>query len=173
VPEIVRSMPFAPLFNTLGPGGERWVPLHGVMAHSDALAFHVGFDAYLEERADDMKRLGVWTGAMFETVGPSAFLYEIALYWPDEQTDYHHSVIDKNYLDSLPTFPANPEARAFIETMKTDLMALYADHNASHFQIGRAYPYTTRIAGPALTLLKAIKGQLDPQGIMNPGVLGL
>jgi glycolate oxidase len=173
VPEIVRGMPFAPLFNTLGPAGERWVPVHGVMAHSDALAFHIAFDAFLEERSDAMKQLGIWTGAMFETVGSSAFLYEIALYWPDAQSAYHGDVIDKTYLDGLPKFPENLEARAYVDGLKSDLIDLYATHNASHFQIGRAYPYATRLSEPALALMKAIKSQLDPLCIMNPGVLGL
>jgi glycolate oxidase len=173
VPEIVRGMPFAPLFNTLGPAGERWVPVHGVMAHSDALAFHIAFDALLEQRSDAMKRLGIWTGAMFETVGSSAFLYEIALYWPDAQTAYHSDVIDKAYLDGLPKFPENLDARAYVDAFKSDLIGLYAKHNASHFQIGRAYPYAARLSEPALALMRAIKSQLDPMCMMNPGVLGL
>ncbi len=173
VPQIVRSMPFAPLFNTLGPAGERWVPLHGVMAHSDALAFHVALDAFFEARAADMKRLGIWTGSMFEAVGPSAFLYEIALYWPDAQTPYHQSVIDKDYLLDLPTYPENIAARVYVEGLKAELIALYGAHNAGHFQIGRAYPYAQRLSDPALALMRAIKGQLDPTHMMNPGVLGL
>ena len=173
VPEIVHALPFAPLFNTLGPAGERWVPLHGVVAHSDALAFHIAYDALLDDKATEMKRLGVWTGAMFEAVGPSAFLYEIALYWPDEQTAYHHDVIDQDYLSNLPNHPANPEARAFVAALKSELIELYATHNASHFQIGRAYPYASRLNDPSLSLIKAIKAQLDPKGLMNPGILGL
>jgi FAD/FMN-containing dehydrogenase len=173
VPEVVRGMPFAPLFNTLGPKGERWVPLHGVVAHADALAFHVALDEFYESRAKEMARLGVWAGAMFECVGSSAFLYEIALYWPDAQMDYHRGVIDADYLSKLPTYPDNPEARAFIAQMKADLIALYARFNAAHFQIGRAYSFASRLEPQALALLQAVKAQLDPKGVMNPGVLGL
>jgi D-lactate dehydrogenase (cytochrome) len=110
---------------------------------------------------------------MFECVGSSAFLYEIAIYWPDARMAYHDSVIDKEYLSNLPSYPDNPKARAYVAQLKADLIALYARFNAGHFQIGRAYPYAQRLAPEALALLKAVKVELDPKGLMNPGVLGL
>ncbi|NLR70360.1 FAD-binding oxidoreductase [Novosphingobium sp. ERN07] len=173
VPTFVRSVPFAPLFNILGPGGERWVPIHGVFAHDKAVAFNAAFHALLAERKADMDRLGVWTGTMFSPVGPSGFLYEIALYWPDARTSYHLTTLDAAYIAGLKDFPANAEAKAYADEVKEAIVALLQQFGAGHFQIGRAYPYQSRLSAPAKSLLGAIKRELDPKGLMNPGVLGL
>lgn len=173
VPTYVRSVPFAPLFNILGPGGERWVPMHGVLAHDRVVAFNEAFHALLASRKADMERLGVWIGTMFSPVGPSGFLYEIALYWPDARTDYHLTTLGTEYIAALKDFPANPEARSYTNELKEAIIALYQDFGAGHFQIGRAYPYQSRMSDPAKALLGAVKRQLDPQRLMNPGALGL
>ena len=125
VPSIVRGMPFAPFFNTLGPSGERWVPLHGILPHSSAASFHKALEAFYEKYSEKMKELGVWHGGMFSAVGSSGFLYEIALYWPDEISCYHRNVIPKEYLEQLTKHPANPEARAFVDNIKRELIELY------------------------------------------------
>jgi D-lactate dehydrogenase (cytochrome) len=173
IPTFVRAMPFAPLFNILGPGGERWVPIHGVFSHDHAVPFDAAFKALIAARQAEMDRLGVWLGTMFSTVGSTGFLYEIALYWPDARTPYHLTTLSADHLATQPDFPANPEARAFADDLKLAIIALMQDHGASHFQIGRAYPYQQRMAAPAKALLGAIKRELDPQGLMNPGALGL
>jgi D-lactate dehydrogenase (cytochrome) len=120
-----------------------------------------------------MDRLGVWTGKMFSSVGTSALLFEIAIYWPDAHDLYHQDVLGPAHLATIPAWPANPEARAFIDRFKAALIALMDAHGAAHFQIGRAYPYQARLDPAAAALLGAIKTQLDPHGLMNPGVLGL
>ena len=173
VPSVVRGMPFAPLYNTLGPGGERWVPLHGVFAHADVVPFHAALQRFYAERAADMKRHGVWGGGMYSTVGTSGFLYEIALYWPDEQTAYHREHIPADYLKSLPKFDANLEAREYVHRLKGELVELYDSCGAVHFQLGRAYPYAARLEEPAGRLVGAIKAALDPERVIGPGVLGL
>ncbi len=173
VPGFVRALPFAPFTNILGPAGERWVPLHGILPHAAVTGFHTALSDFYADRRAEMKRLGVWEGAMFSSIGSTGFLYEIALYWPDAQTPYHIAMLDPAFLANLPTHPANPEARAFVGALKRDLIALYAAHGAVHFQLGRAYPYTSRLDPAALALVRALKAQLDPRGLMNPGVLGL
>jgi D-lactate dehydrogenase (cytochrome) len=82
-------------------------------------------------------------------------------------------VLDWDFLAKLPAYPANPEARSYVDQLKRDLVALYAAHGAAHFQIGRAYTYRQQLDARADALLLAIKAQLDPRGLMNPGVLGL
>jgi D-lactate dehydrogenase (cytochrome) len=173
VPSFVRTLPFAPLNNVLGPKGERWVPLHGVLRHSDVLAFHDALTEFYAAREADMKRLGVWTGGMFSPVGSSGFLYEIAIYWPDTLTAYHRRMLDPAFLGGLPSYPENPAARAYVDQLKRDLVALYAAHGAAHFQLGRAYPYLGRLDARAQALLASLKRELDPDGLMNPGALGL
>jgi hypothetical protein len=59
VPTVVRGMPFAPLFNTLGPKGERWVPLHGILPHSKVAPFHEALTALYAARAADMRCLRI------------------------------------------------------------------------------------------------------------------
>lgn len=172
VPTFVRSVPFAPLFNILGPGGERWVPVHGVLTHDRAVAFNDAFHALLAARKAEMDRLGVWTGTMFSPVGPSGFLYEIALYWPDARTDYHLTTLGAEYIAGLKDFPANPEAKAYADEVKEAIVALMQQFGAGHFQIGRAYPYQSRLSDRAKSLLGAVKRELDPKGLMNPGALG-
>jgi D-lactate dehydrogenase (cytochrome) len=173
VPTFVKSVPFAPLFNILGPGGERWVPIHAVLAHDQVVAFDTAFKAMIEARKAEMERLGVWLGTMFSPVGSTGFLYEIALYWPDDRTSYHRETLGSEHIGSLPHFDANPTSRAFADDLKNAIIDLMQAHGAGHFQIGRAYPYQTRLDPRMRSLLLTVKRELDPEGLMNPGVLGL
>ena len=173
VPAMVRSMPFAPLFNTLGPDGERWVPLHGYLPHSRVAAFDAAVREFFAQRQADMQCLGIWCGGMFMAMGTSAFLYELAFYWPGAHTPYHRHTLPEGYLGALPQRPDDAETAAFIDTMKRDLVALYGAHRAIHFQLGKTYPFGSVLAAESLELLRAIKTAVDPQGLMNPGALEL
>ena len=110
---------------------------------------------------------------MFSPVGAAGFLYEIALYWPDARTSYHLTTLGDEYIAGLKDFPANAQARAYAGDVKQAIVALMQDHGAGHFQIGRAYPYQSRLSSAAKGLLGAVKRELDPAGLMNPGALGL
>jgi D-lactate dehydrogenase (cytochrome) len=173
VPTFVRALPFAPLTNILGPSGERWVPLHGVLKQDQVVAFHDALMALYARSKAEMDRLGVWSGTMFSPAGPAGFLYEVALYWPDDRTAYHLHTLDADHVASLKSYAPDAEARAYTEMLKSQIIALYQQFGAGHFQIGRAYPYRQRLGAPADALLVAIKGALDPRGLMNPGALGL
>ncbi len=173
VASVVRGMPFAPLFNTLGPAGERWVPVHGILPHRAVPGFHAALEAFYAAQRPEMERLGVWTGGMFSAVGTSGFLYEIALYWPGAITDYHRAAVPADYLAALPTYPDSAEVNAFVHGFKAGLIALYAEHGAGQFQVGKAYPYLDRVEPPVRGLIEAIKTRLDPQRRIAPGNLGL
>lgn len=170
---FVKAMPFAPLFNILGPKGERWVPVHGLFSHSDADAFHAAYEAFLSDNKAEMEKHGLWVGSMFSSIGGHGLLYEIAIYWPDAITPYHRGILGEEYLATIPSYPDSPENRAFAHRFKADLVALMRKHGSAHFQIGRAYPYLDRIDPAARALVEATKKSLDPNNLMNPGVLGL
>ena len=173
VPTVVRGMPFAPLTNALGPEGERWVPMHGLFAHDQVLAFHEAINRVWDERRAEMERMKVTNGAMFMAIGASAFVYEPAFYWPDEQTHYHHREVPETHLRSLTRHEANPEAKALVARLREEIAGLMQRHGAAHLQIGKVYPYLDRQDALGQALLRDIKTRLDPHGIFSPGALGL
>ena len=172
VPAVVRGMPFAPFYNTLGPSGERWVPLHGILPHSNVNAFHEALEAFYAAQKDEMDKLGVWYGGMFATVGSSGFLYEIALYWPDEISAYHKQMVPADYLAKLPRYEANNAAREYVHQLKSELTELFVKFGAINFQLGKAYPFLSRLDATGCHVLNSLKNATDENGILAPGNLG-
>jgi D-lactate dehydrogenase (cytochrome) len=173
VPEVVRAMPFAPFHNVLGPKGERWLPCHTQLAHDRAVPFHHALQALLAEESEAMARHGIVVGGMFMAVGSTAFVYEPAFYWPDAQTPYHERMVDADYRAGLPTYPRSAANEAEALRIKGRVVDLMHEHGGVHFQIGKVYPYARDHSPAHWALLKALKAQLDPKGILNPGNLGL
>ena len=173
VPTVVRGMPFAPLTNTLGPQGERWVPMHGLFPHDAVVDFHQALRAYFERKAELMDRFGIVAGGMFMSVGPTAFVYEPAFYWPDARTVYHEREVPSAHLENLPVHAAREGATAAIAEIRGEIAHLMQDFGAAHLQIGKVYGYLPDRNPASVALLKAVKAELDPHGILNPGALGL
>jgi FAD/FMN-containing dehydrogenase len=120
-----------------------------------------------------MSRLGVWNGGMFMTMGSTAFLYEVALYWPGKPSAFHLQAVPADYLAKLPPGADCAETVAFVDRLKQDLVALYAQFGALHFQLGKTYPFGSVLQPESLALLRSIKRAVDPDGLMNPGGLEL
>ena len=173
IAEVVRAMPFAPFHNILGPKGERWVPAHCQLPHDKAVLFHNSLMTLFASEQEPMDRLGIVTGGMFMAVGSTAFLYEPAFYWPDTQHAYHERMIDRDYRAGLPIYQRNDAAAEEVARIKAAVVDLMHGHGGIHFQIGRTYPYARDHDPVHWALLKAIKAELDPKNILNPGVLGL
>lgn len=173
IPKILRANPFGPVNMMAGPGGERWAPVHGIVRHSAALSAIAGFTALFEAHAADMERLEVGAGYLFLTVGTAGFLIEPCFYWPDELYTLHRQSIEPAHLGKLSVFPPNPEARALVERLRAGVIDVIGANGGVHFQIGRTYPLKDRSDPAAWELLRALKRQVDPQGRMNPGAIGL
>jgi len=173
IPKVLRANPFPPVNSMVGPDGERWVPVHGIVKHSRALSTIEAITALFESRAADMERLGVGAGYMFLTVATTGFLIEPVFYWPDALGEIHRRSVESAHFAKLKGFPANAEARALVETLRTAIIAIFEAQGAIHFQIGRTYPLKAGSDPRGWALLEAVKAQLDPDGRMNPGALGL
>jgi D-lactate dehydrogenase (cytochrome) len=173
VPEVVRAMPFAPLNNVVGPRGERWLPMHAQLPHSAARPFHEALQAYWSSRRAEMDVHGIYTGGMFMGIGTNVFIYEPALYWPDARHIYHERTVEPRHLASLPTYEAAPGAEALVKKIKREVVALMHEHGGVHYQIGQSYPYLEDHDPAHLAVVRALKRELDPDGIINPGALGL
>ena len=65
------------------------------------------------------------------------------------------------------------EATALVAQLKHDVIDLMVAHGAAHLQIGKTYPYLQGRNAASVALLRAIKAELDPHDILNPGALGL
>jgi FAD/FMN-containing dehydrogenase len=173
IPEVLMAMPFIPLYPILGPRGQRWVPMHGILPFSKLPAFHARLSALYVEYAERMQKHKVEKAAMFTSISTNGFLYEPVFYWEDDRTVFHKRYLPPEYLGMLPEYPANPGGRELVKEMKARINDVFAEFGATHMQIGKSYPYMRGREQNAADLLKAIKQQVDPDGLMNPGGLGL
>ncbi len=173
IPKVLRATPFPPVNSMLGPNGERWVPVHGIVTHSRALTTIEAITELYERNAADMELLGVGAGYMFLTVATTGFLIEPVFYWPDALQEIHRRSVEPAHLAKLGSFAANSPARALIEKLRAAVIAIFAAQGGMHFQIGRAYPLKAGSDPLGWALLEALKHQVDPDNRMNPGALGL
>ena len=49
--------------------------------------------------------------------------------------------LPKEYLDTLPEYPANPEGRALVRELRAKINDLFATVGGVHMQVGKSYPY--------------------------------
>ena len=173
IPKILRSNPFPAPNSMAGPEGERWAPIHGIVRHSKALETIDALTALFEANSGEMDRLDVGCGYMFLTVGTTGFLIEPCFYWPDEQWEIHKRFIDDAHFKKLPVHPRNDEARALVEKLREGVIDVMGRMGGIHFQIGRTYPLKDRSDPRGWKILEAVKANVDPKGLMNPGALGL
>jgi hypothetical protein len=59
-----------------------------------------------------------------------------------------------------------------VRQLREELIAELDANGATHLQIGKTYPYRTRLNTAMDALLLAIKNEMDPKGIAAPGNLG-
>ncbi|MBT8422192.1 MAG: FAD-binding oxidoreductase [Gammaproteobacteria bacterium] len=173
IPTVLMANPFIPLYPILGPRGQRWVPQHGIMAFSKLPAFHAKLHDLYNEYADRMAQHKVEYAAMFTSIGTNGFLYEPVFYWEDDRTAFHKRYLPQEYLDMLPEYAANPEGRALVKEMKARIIDIFHEFGAIHMQIGKSYPYMRGRNEQAAELIQSIKKHVDPDGLMNPGGLGI
>jgi FAD/FMN-containing dehydrogenase len=173
IPKVVRADPFTPLNNMIGPEGERWAPVHGVLAHSAAPRAWAAIDAYFAEVAPRFAQHGVTTGCLVTTLSTNAVLIEPVFYWRTALDLIHRATVEKWLLDKIVEFPAFPAANAVVDEARKRVARIFLDHGAAHFQIGKTYLYREGRDAAAYALLRSIKAALDPEGRINPGALGL
>jgi FAD/FMN-containing dehydrogenase len=173
IPKILRANPFPPPNSMLGPSGERWVPVHGFLPHSHLVEAWERLQALWDTHAADMARLKVETGALIAATGRSSCLIEPVFYWPGEQNALHAHAIEPDHLARLPKLVDSPEATALVEKLKGEVIAIFQSLGAIHLQIARTYPLRERHNPAGWAILAALKRQVDPRGLMNPGALGL
>ena len=173
IPKIIRANPFAPLNSMLGPQGERWVPIHGIVPVSQGVACWKELEDGFETMRADLDKHDILTGALVTSLGTTGYLIEPVFIWPEELFAIHEHAVEDSVLAKYPRHAPNPDATAMVEKARQFVLSTFSKHGAAHFQIGRTYPYRAGRDPASWHLLEQIKETLDPKGIINPGSLGL
>jgi len=173
IPTYFNANPFMELTPILGPNGERWKPTHGILPFSKVLDHHRDFEAMLAEFRPRMAEHRVQLTRMLMFLSTNAFVYEPTFLWEDERTIYHRRVYPPKLLELKPEHPANPAGRALVAEIKKHISGLCVKNGASHFQVGKDYPYLETRTPEVRRFVENLKATLDPHGLMNPGALGL
>jgi FAD/FMN-containing dehydrogenase len=171
IPKVLRSQPFTPPNNMLGPAGERWVPVHGIVPHSQAQATHAAVEALFARERDTLRAHRIEVSYLFTTVAQQGTLIEPVFYWPDAHTAYHRRMVEAEHLRRCGEPAADPAARAVVARLKAEVAGVLRAHGATHFQLGKFYAWRAGRDPAALALFDAVKAHLDPRGLMNPGAL--
>lgn len=172
VPKVMRSKPFGPVRGMLGREGQRWVPIHAIFPLGEAARVVAANDAFFAERREFMERHGIIYSVMSMTVGNNFFL-EPAFYWTDEITPLHAASLGEEVVRPWRDRPANPAARQAVAELRRATQELYCGLGGVSWQVARDYPFREILTPETWSLLESVKRALDPQGLMNPGSLGL
>jgi len=173
IPKIMRTNPFGPLNNIVGPQGERWVPIHGIVAMGDGADCIADIQALFESMKDGFEKYSITTGYLLTTLSTNGFLVEPVFIWPEEIWPIHEQTVEPSMLKRIKRFENNPAATDFVKEARQGILDVFSKYGAAHFQIGRTYPYRENREEAAWNMLEGIKTLLDPNRTINVGTLGL
>ncbi|MEM5518289.1 FAD-binding oxidoreductase [Henriciella sp. AS95] len=173
IAKILRSMPFPALNSMVGPTGEAWVPIHGVCSLKNAPEIFKEIQSVYAAHADEMSAQDVHPGFLFTSMSTNALIIEPVFFWPQGWREIHEEGMEASHTARLTQRPENPEATALVKTLRAALLGIFQKYGCGHFQIGRTYPYIESRDDASVELLEAVKAVMDPEGALNPGVLGL
>lgn len=172
IAKVMRAQPFPEPNSILGPKGEAWGSVHGHCSLSNAPAMFEEVEALFASMKSDFTAHGVHYGYLFTTLSTNAITIEPVFFWPEAYRPVHASMIEPSHLARLPKLPPNPAATAVVTRARDGVKDIAARFGCAHFQVARTYPYRESRDDASRALLDAVKAQLDPRGILNPGSLG-
>jgi len=171
IPRALRARPYS-VRGFVGPEGERWVPVHGMLPLSAAQACLGALRARLAPMMPEFESAGISVSHLVSSLGAYVTI-EPMFYWRDALDPLHLRNLSEKNRARFGGFAPNPQAREIVRQARFALVEVLDAHGAVHAQIGRFYPLIGRMAPGAGELLRRVKAMLDPDGRMNPGALGL
>lgn len=171
IPKMMAANPFAAWNSMLGPQGERWAPVHALVPHSKATSMFNALQELFAREQETMDRHGIFIGTLLSSVGAQTVVIEPCIYWPDSHNAFHQRTVDADHRERIGCPGEHLEARAAADVLKRQIADIMRAHGAANLQLGKFYDYRAGRDPAALAVLDAVKAQLDPKGLMNPGVL--
>lgn len=170
IPLAILSRPYS-VRGMLGPNGERWVPVHGILPLGRIAGATRALERFFAEARPRMEAQGLSHSMMF-SAQDSSVLVEPMIYWPDSLRPVHAGALKPDVARRFADRPQNPAARALAREIRSGLLDVLLQEGAMMAQLGRYYPYEALADEPARRLAHAIKDVLDPGCVLNPGALG-
>ena len=172
VPKAMRAMPFGELTSMIGPLGERWVPVHGLVPMSAVAATWDALQELWASEADAIAQHNIGIGCLMSTASTQIFLFEPVFYWRDSQTRFSQDYLPAETLGKLQSFDEDLPARELVARLRQGVVDVFGTQGATHLQLGRTYPWRERLDPASSALMDKVKSWVDSDGRMNPGVLG-
>jgi FAD/FMN-containing dehydrogenase len=168
--QVLAARPFPPPGEMIS--ASRFLPINGIVPHSVAPLAYRGVMEIFEAHRAALDRLGVRPGVFSIAVGAGSVLIEPTCHWEAPFLESHPKLLGAGP-EGLPAFAENPGAQALVLKVWGEIAEHFLAVGAGHLQIGRLYPFRRSRNAENWALLRAFKAQVDPKGLMNPGVLGL
>ena len=172
IPKAARANPFEPLNGILGSQGERWAALNSKVPHSDAERLIAATEAAIDPYRERMAACGVTMSFLYIAIAQHVFSYEPVLRWFDEWLPVHRHVPEPDFLNELEEPSPNHKGRALVDEVRSKIVDVFAEFGAASNQIGKTYPMLASLNPDSRSVLRALKKELDPEGLINPGALG-
>jgi hypothetical protein len=157
----------------VGPEGERWVPVHGLLPHSQAVKTMDALDQLFKSHQATIDQYHIGVGYLLASVANTCTVIEPVFFWPDQLEEIHRRSLEPAHLKNLKGFDANEDARNAVKNIRQQVAKTMHDCGAVNLQIGKSYPFRDVIDPTVYAILTTLKNQFDPKHLINPGVLGL
>lgn len=169
----LRDDPFGGVrWTLLGPTGDVWLPTHAILPFSRAQEAVRAVEHVLARDAAELARHGITTSYQTVVVGYD-WIFELGIYWSDQVGPYRLGKVEPAEAAAFAEIPADPAARAVALRLRREISDLLAGMDGVQLQLGRYYRYPDLLDPFSLAALQGAKALFDPQGILNPGALGL
>jgi hypothetical protein len=152
--------------------GERWVPVHGIGAASMLQPLAQVTAEFFDRHANSLEAHEITTSWLLMLWPGQCALIEPMFLWPAPLLPAH-KLAGSAATRAMEDWSAEASSSTeLVRQLREELIAKLDASGAIHLQIGKTYPYRTRLDTAMDALLVAIKNELDPKGIAAPGNLG-
>jgi D-lactate dehydrogenase (cytochrome) len=172
-PAVFRSDPFGAVQSVLlGPKGQIWLPVHAIVPFSRAKQAARAVKAFQDENRATFDRHGIEMSYLSLPSG-NDFLFEPSLYYFDELGQFRLERISPEAAREWQSIGADAAARADVLALRRKLAKVFDDAGGTHIQLARYYEYRSMLEPESFALVEGVKRLVDPDGLLNPGSLGL